>query len=548
MVKGLPAEWGTCTRTVALANRLLALTCWKDTIAVGLTSGDIIILDGITGSQTAILSGHTDWVRSLAFLPDGTSLVSGSHDKTIKLWDVQTGGVVKTFYGHTDYVLSVSISADCTMIASGSGDMTICLWNIQTEACSHVIRQQDYVYTVGFSPTDPCHLTSVSGGKVWHWDINGHQTKPEYDSSHIAFSLNGTWFVFCHEGEIVVQNTDSGAIVAKFNSNKNTIRDCCLSPDGKLIAVAADHATYVWDATSSHPHPIKIFVGHTGDITSLVFSSSSSLISSSNDQSVKFWQIGALETDPVVTGLEPVSLTSTPIASISLQAEAGIAVSSDSEGAVKTWDISTGLCNATFQTPAKTYDRRGVQLVNDRLILIYYGHWNQKLCIVDVEKGKLLQTVPLGVSSYDIEDFKISKDGSWVACLYQQFVRAWSIQMGEVVGEVELEECDVERSLTVDDSGVWVHSPGSEPLGWDFGIPGSPPVQLSNMPLLDSRDTKVWDVNQSQIKDAVTGKVVFQLGGRFANPTCSQWDGQYLVAGYYSGEVFILDSKHVLSW
>jgi WD40 repeat protein len=55
----------------------------------------------------------------LAFSSDGTSLVSGSDDCTVKLWDVQTGGTVKTFFGHTELVLSVSISADYTIIASG---------------------------------------------------------------------------------------------------------------------------------------------------------------------------------------------------------------------------------------------------------------------------------------------------------------------------------------------------------------------------------------------------------------------------------------------
>jgi len=98
VVKGIPAEWGMCARTVTYSRVPMAITCWKDTIVVGLTSGDIIMLDGITGSQTAVLSGHTDYVRSLAFLLDGTSLVSGSDDRTTKLWDVQTGGVVKTFH------------------------------------------------------------------------------------------------------------------------------------------------------------------------------------------------------------------------------------------------------------------------------------------------------------------------------------------------------------------------------------------------------------------------------------------------------------------
>ena len=60
-------------------------------------------------------------------------------------------------------------------------------------------------------------------------------------------------------------------------------------------------------------------------------------------------------------------------------------------------------------------------------------------------------------------------------------------------------------------------------------------------------DTKPWDGALSGIKDAVSGKVIFWLGGRFADPTDLQWDGQYLVAGYGSGEVLILDFNCLLS-
>jgi WD40 repeat protein len=100
VIRGLSAGWGKCFRTVLLDGYPAVLACWKDTIAVSLQYGDIITLNAVTGSKIGVLSGHTDWVNSLTFSPDGTSLVSGSGDKTIKLWDMQTGGVVKTFQGH----------------------------------------------------------------------------------------------------------------------------------------------------------------------------------------------------------------------------------------------------------------------------------------------------------------------------------------------------------------------------------------------------------------------------------------------------------------
>jgi WD40 repeat protein len=142
LVKGSGSEWGKCSRTVSIHRYKPTLSYWGNVIAVGCEGRNIIILDVITGSQTAVLSGHSDRVRSVTFSSDGRLLVSGSYDRTVKLWDMQTGGAIKTFCGHTSRVTSVSISADHTRIASGSWDRTICLWDIQTGECLCTINSQ----------------------------------------------------------------------------------------------------------------------------------------------------------------------------------------------------------------------------------------------------------------------------------------------------------------------------------------------------------------------------------------------------------------------
>ena len=524
-----------------------ALACWRDTIAVGFLDIPIIILNAVTGSQMAALSGHNHRARSLAFSTNGILLVSGGDDGTIKLWDVQTGGVVKTFDGHTK-VTAISISTDCTIIASGSYG-SVNLWDIQTGVCQSTIEQQGWVGSLCFSPFIPQQFVSASGGKVQQWDIGGQQIAPTFVGSHAGFSLDGTQFFVCNGEVVEVWSSNSGAITAQLHMANVYDQCCCFSPDSKFIAVAVDHIAYIWDITGPDPQLIETFIGHIDIIVFLAFSSTTSLISVSDTKLVKFWQIGSLPTAPVVTDPKAMPPTPAPIKSITLQAKDGIAISSDSDGVVRIWDIITGVCKESFHTPPKDFHWLDTQLIGGRLISVWCT--DEKISIWDTRKGEPLRTVD--APGHKVLDLRISGDGSMIFCLDAKFIQAWSIWTGEVIGKKNhqlllSDDC----FLIVDGLRVWTPfgRGGLKARGWDFGTSDISTIRLSNAPPNWPRLNFVGIVRENRlslpgIEDTATGKVVFQLPGRLVRPLDVQWDGRYLVAGYDSGEVLILEYTHI---
>ena len=515
------------------------LSYYNNSIAVGSRPGEITILNAITGSQSAVLSGHTEQVNCVVFLSGGTSLVSGSDDNTVKLWDVQTGGVVKTFFGHTGAVRSVSVSADSTTIGSGSLDKTVRLWNIQAGEHYHTIQHQELVHYVMFSPKDPQHLISVTDQKVWQWDGSGCQIRPPFDGTHVAFSSGGAQFVLCHNKTITVYDSSSGEIVTEFWAADDAHR-CSLSPDSRLVAVAVNKTIFCWDITASEPQLVETFIGHAEWIASLIFSSPTTLISASADSSVKFWQIGVQSTDPPGFDLNPTSLPSAPIVSVVVQSKKGIAITSDSDGVVKGWDISNGVCQVSFQTPAESSHMRDIRLANGRVVFVW--HTFKKIHVWDTANRKMLQEV--GIPWFGINSLRISGDGFRVFGLSAPSIWAWSLQTGEVVGKMKIEYSGALGSLTVDGSKIWAHWPESNCKGWDFSIPGPIPVELPNTSTPPC-SSKLWDPEQARIKNPATGEVVFQLSGRFSSPVKVQCDDSYLVAWYQTGEVLFLDLTNV---
>jgi len=562
VVKGLQAKWGTCSRTVAYNRHLYSLACWNNLIAAGVGSGDIILLDAITGIQTSILPGHADWVRSVVFSSDGKFLISGSDDKTVNLWDVQTGGIIKTFHGHTSDIYSVSISMDHTMVASGSRGRTIRLWDTQTGECCYIIDKfSGEVSSVKFSPTNPQLLISGSSDHtVQQWNTDGQQVGPTHKGTGAAFSPDGTCFVLWGGVVAKIQNSNSGAVITTIRAPDGYLQCCCFSPNGKFIAGASGTTAYVWDITGSCPCLIETYIGHTSTIISLTFSS---FLISSDDKSIKFWQIGAPSTAQAATNPDLAPPTSTPIIFVSLYAKDSIAISSDRAGVVRAWDILTGLCKALFYTTAGPLNQRDILVVENRLIITWYtpGIWDWdsdspctwgKLTIHtwDAKKGEHSHAVDISSNS-PIIAVRISGDGSKVFLLNQDCIQALSTQTGEVVGEVKVLGLLGNVPLIVDGSRAWVQTRDLQ-TGWDFGTPGSTPIPSPDMPPDPIRPhlefidgAKQQNTSLSRIEDTVTGEVVYWLPERYGGFTVAEWDGQYLVTGYNSGEVMILDFGHM---
>jgi len=551
VLKGLPTGWGTCIRTVSFDSRPLTHTSWKDLIAVSLNSHNIITIDAITGAHLSVLSGHTQGAKSLSFSSDGTLLVSGDRGGTIKLWDIQTAVVAMTFEGHTGTVTSVSISPDQTMIASGSQDKSIRLWNTWTgECCCIIDGHNETVRSVSFSPANSKLLISASDNNtIQWWDINGHKIGPTCEGCSVTISPDGTYFAsWANSQPVIVWDSGSRVAIAELQNPGEDCTSCQFSPDSKSVACGVENIIYLWDITSPAPHLIETFVGHSYSINSITFSSY--LISSSWDSSVKIWQFGTSSVEQAATDSEPTSLGSVPITSIRLQKNDGIALSFDSAGVVRSWDILTGLCTGSFHTPVEDLTLGDMQLVNNWLILVWYT--GVHIYILNTKEG----ASPLVVDALWKSQFmnpKISGDGSKVFFLADRSIQAWSIQTGELVGEVMFKESRKKvqdfYSHVGDGSRVWVVFEDSQTQGWDFGILDPTPIPLPDVAPDGSHlefHSQEGDDTRFRIRDKATGNEVFQLSGKYAHPTAIEWDGQYLVAGYTFGGVLILDFNHVL--
>ncbi|MBF0563691.1 MAG: AAA family ATPase, partial [Nitrospirae bacterium] len=185
-------------------------------IASGSGDKTVKVWDVQTGALLRTLAGHSSSVYSVSFSPDGKFIASGSGDKTVKVWDVQTGALLRTLAGHSSYVTSVSFSPDGKFIASGSGDNTVKVWDVQTGALLRTLAgHSSSVYSVSFSP-DGKFIASGSWDSTFRiWDINKNE------SIYVTALLPGNEWITFNEKKLVYHSSLQGDeyMAVRFDNN-----------------------------------------------------------------------------------------------------------------------------------------------------------------------------------------------------------------------------------------------------------------------------------------------------------------------------------------
>ncbi len=250
--------------------------------------------------ELVVQTGHSEIVSSVAFSPDGKVLASGSHDKTVKLWNVEIGQEIRTLTAHSDWVNSVAFSPDGKTLASGSRDKTVKLWNIETgEELKTLTAHSDWVRLVAFSP-DGKTLASASKDKtIKLWNAaTGQEIKTLTGHSEsvwsIAFSFDGkTLASGSGDKTIKLWNVQTGKEIKSFAGHSDDINSVAFSPDGKLLASgSSDKTIKLWDVASGKE--IKTLAGHSEVVWAVAFSpDGKTLASGSFDTNIKSWSVAS---------------------------------------------------------------------------------------------------------------------------------------------------------------------------------------------------------------------------------------------------------------
>ena len=200
------------------------------------------------------LKGHFNWVRSVAYSPDGQTLASGSDDNTIKLWNVNTGNLLQTFTGHSDLVWSVAYSPDGQTLASGSWDKTIKLWDVKTGKLLQTLEgHSDLVWSVAYSP-DGQTLASGSG-----------------------------------DDTIKLWNVKTGELLQTLKDHSRSVYSVAYSPDGQTLASgSSDKTIKLWDVKTGEL--LQTFTAHSNSVLSVAYSRDGQTLASGSAD-VKIWRL-----------------------------------------------------------------------------------------------------------------------------------------------------------------------------------------------------------------------------------------------------------------
>jgi WD40 repeat protein len=319
-------------------------------------------LQGGWGGTT--FAEHTEAVTAVCLSADGRLALSGSADRTLKLWETATGHPLHTFEADMSGVTSVCLGSDGRLALSGCRDTTLKLWEIATGDCLRTCREDlDVVTSVALSVDGRLAVSGSTDGTVHLWDVAAGQllrvlrlhTGPVHSVALHAdgrLALTGSaLFVVRNDGErlftcgqMKLWETATGRCLPTFESEAEAVTAVSLSADGRYALTGGGQSVirrdngqfaqsgliHLWELATGRR--LRTFTGHTGAVTSVCLSSDGRyVLSGSTDATVKLWEAASGQCLRTFAG------HADAVTSVTFSADGRYALSGSADRTLKLW-------------------------------------------------------------------------------------------------------------------------------------------------------------------------------------------------------------------
>ena len=288
---------------------------------------------------------HSEGVVSVAIAPDDRTALSGSVDKTLKLWDLASGNELRTFVGHSNLVTSVAIAADGRTALSGSYDKTLKLWDLASgrELRTIFTEHSHVVNTVAIAPDGQTALSGGHDKTLRLWDLaNGKEIRKIFTGhsgrvTSVAIApdgrtaLSGGW-----DETLKLWDLASGKELRTFTGHSGGVTSVAIAPDGRTaLSGSYDKTLKLWDLASGKE--LRTFTGHSGELVCVAIAPDGrTALSGSVDNTLKLWDLA--------TGKELRAFTghSGMVGGVAIAPDGRTALSGSYDKTLKLWVLPTG--------------------------------------------------------------------------------------------------------------------------------------------------------------------------------------------------------------
>jgi len=296
----------------------------NDTKKPNITDNYIVIYPqnpNLIWTETQRLIGHRDSIHAVVFSPDSQTLISGSDDRNIHIWDVNTAQKKYTWFMPYE-IYSVAISPNSEVVATGSVNGRITLWNFHTQQMNRTLldlnipeKNMGIITSLVFSSQGQMLISGSSDKTVRIWNFKTGESKRILNGH-----TDSVWSVaICSQGQFVASGSADKTIriwnlknyqkPLILTGHSNWVTSVLFTLDDQiLISASADHTIKVWNWKTEQL--IHTLTGHSAAIFSLALSPNGKILASASvDQTVKLWTWKTGELLETLSGCSPIAFS-----------------------------------------------------------------------------------------------------------------------------------------------------------------------------------------------------------------------------------------------